>query len=98
MSGSLKDQIAVLRGEVAQIRQLNIDNALSNADRVCVKHDISDIKLLFKNVSSQEKLERNQEETSYAETVRNRSSLDNMARTENNERQNATISAGSRNW
>ena len=76
----------MLRGEVAQIRQLNIDNALSNADRACVKHDISDIKLILKNVSSQEKFERNKEEASHAEIVRNMSSLDNMTRTETNER------------
>ena len=36
-----------------------------------------------------EKLERNQEEACNAETVINRSSLDNMATTENNERNNA---------
>ena len=44
----------------------------------------------MKNLSSQEKSERNQEDASYAEIVRNVSSLDNMTRTENNERQNAT--------
>ena len=47
---------------MAQLRQLNVDNASSNADTACVKHGISDIKLMLKNVSSQEKLERNQEE------------------------------------
>ena len=70
-----------------QIERLYADN------NDCVKHDISDIKLMLENISSQEKLERNQEETSYAETVKNRSSLGNitnMAINENNERQNAT--------
>ena len=33
-----------------------------NSDSACVKHDISDIKLMLKNSSAQEKLERNQEE------------------------------------
>ena len=59
---------------MAQLRQLNVDNALSNADSARVKHDISDIKLMLKNLSSQDKLERNQEEASHTETVRNRSS------------------------
>ena len=72
---SLKDEIAALRGEVAQLRKLKIDNASSNANSVCLKRDISGINLILKNVSSQEELERNQEEAYYAETVRNRSSL-----------------------
>ena len=74
---------------MAQLRQLNVDNEPSNADTSCVKHGISDIKLMLKNLSSQEKLESNQE-ASFSETVRNSFSLDNMARTENNERQNTT--------
>ena len=41
---SLKNEIAKLRGEVTQLRKLNVDNALSNADSACVKHDISDKK------------------------------------------------------
>ena len=76
---SLEEEIASLRGEVAQLRQLNVDITSLNADNACVKNYISDIKLMLKNVSSQEMLERNQEEASYAETVRNRSSLDIMA-------------------
>ena len=54
---------------------MNVDNASSNADSACLKHDIADIKLMLKNVSSQKKLKRNQEKASYAETVRNRSSI-----------------------
>ena len=42
-----------------------ITNCLSNADSAWVKH-ISDIKLMLKNVSSQEELGKNQEEASYA--------------------------------
>ena len=75
---------------MAQLRQLNVDKASSNADSSCVKHDISDIKLMLKNLPSQEKLKRKQEDASYAEIVRNRSSLDNMAIIENNNRQNIT--------
>ena len=45
---------------------------------------------MFKNSSSQEKLERNQDEVSYAETVRNRYLLDYMVITKNNQRHNAT--------
>ena len=56
---SLKDEIAALSEEVAQLRQFNVDNASSNADSACVKHDTSYIKLILRNVSSQEKLERN---------------------------------------
>ena len=82
------NEIAPLKGEVAQLRQFNVDNASSNADSACVEHDISDIKIMLEKLSSQGKLEQSQEEAFYAETVRNRPSLDNMARTENNERQN----------
>ena len=48
----------MLRGEVTQLTQLNVDNASSNADSVWVKHDISDIKLMLDNLLSQEKLEK----------------------------------------
>ena len=63
---------------------------LTIADGACAKSDICDINLMPKNVSCQEKLERNEEDASYAETVRNRSSLESIARTENKERHNAT--------
>ena len=75
---------------MAQLGQLKVDSASYNADSACVKHDISDIKLMLKNLPSQEKLKRKQEDASYAEIVRNRSSLDNMAIIENNNRQNIT--------
>ena len=45
---------------------------------------------MLRNVSSQEKLEIKPQEDSFAETVGNISSLENMARTVNKERQNAT--------
>ena len=41
---------------------------MTNADSACVKHDISDMKLMHKDFSSQEKLKRNQEEASNTET------------------------------
>ena len=48
-----------LRREVAQLRQVDVDYASSNADSACVKHDISDIKLMLQKLSSQEKIEIN---------------------------------------
>ena len=64
-----KEETAAL-GEVAQLRQFNVDNASPSVDSsACVKHDFSDIKLMLTNLSSEEKLEINQEEVSYAETV-----------------------------
>ena len=43
---------------MAQLRQLNVDNAPSNADSACEKHDISGIKLKLTILSSEEKLTR----------------------------------------
>ena len=45
---SLEDEIAALIKEVVKLRHLDVDNASSNADSPFVKHDYSDIKLMFK--------------------------------------------------
>ena len=86
---SLKDEIAALRREVYQLREVNVENASSNIDNACVKQDISDIKLMLQNSQNnvQKKLDRSQDEASYAETARNGSSRDWAGKTGNNERQ-----------
>ena len=46
---SLKDEIAALRAELAQLKQLNVDNASSNADSTCVNM-ISDVMLISSDI------------------------------------------------
>lgn len=85
---SLKDEIAVLRSEVCQLREVNVDNASSIIDNACVKQDISDIKLMLQNSQYvQKKLDRNQDKVSYADTARNGSSRDWAGKSGINERQ-----------
>ena len=47
---SFKDEIAALKEEVAQLRQLNVDSVSSNADNTCLKH-ICDMKLMLQDLS-----------------------------------------------
>ena len=95
---SLKDEIAALRREVCQLREVNVENASSNIDNACVKQDISDIKLMLQNSGAQnkvqKKLDRSQDEVSYAETARNGSSRNWTGKTGNNDQpQEAKIGA-----
>ena len=90
---SLKDEIAALRNEVCQLREVNAENVSSNIDNACVKQDISDIKLMLQNSLNtgapnkvQKNLDRSQDGVSYAATARNISSRAESTRTGNNGR------------
>ena len=87
---SLKDEIAALRNEVCQLREVNAENVSSNIDNACVKQDISDIKLMLQNSLNtgaqnkvQKNLDRSQDGVSYAATARNISSRAEPTRTGN---------------
>ena len=62
---SLRDEITTLREEVSQLRKLNQDLSSAQVGNSCIQHDLSDLKAMVRNLSS----DRGQQKISYSDTV-----------------------------
>ena len=65
---SLRDEITSLREEVSQLRKNNQELSSSHVENSCIQQDISDIKLMMRNLSN----ERGQQKISYSDAVGSR--------------------------
>ena len=62
---SLRDEITTLREEVSQLRKLNQELSSAQVENSCMQQDISDLKVMIRNLSS----DRGQHKISYSDTV-----------------------------
>lgn len=62
---SLRDEITTLREEVSQLRKLNQELSSAQVGNSCMQHDLSDLKVMIRNLSS----DRGQQKISYSDTI-----------------------------
>ena len=62
---SLRDEITTLREEVSQLRKINQELSSAQVENSCIQHDISDIKVMMRNLSN----ERGQQKISNSGTA-----------------------------
>ena len=62
---SLRDEITTLREEVSQLRKLNQELSSAQVGYSCMQHDLSDLKLMVRNLSSK----RGQQKMSYSDNA-----------------------------